>query len=161
MAASSPAASTSKSFTATIGSGASARRIAVPFDPDEAWGPKKEHRVSGRIGGSGWRGSIVRDGDGYAISPGPAWWRDCALAAGSKVKVVLSPEGPQRDDLAPDVAQALEADAAAGEFFDSLAQFYRRAYLRYIDATKRKPELRAERIQEVVGLLRAGKKERA
>jgi hypothetical protein len=32
-----------------------------------------------------------------------------------------------------------------------LAQFYRRAYLRWIDATKRSPDKRAARIAEMVG----------
>jgi len=104
---------------------------------------------------------MERGDDGYVISPGPAWWRDCGATPGTKVKVVLAPEGPQRDDLAPDLAAALERQPAAGEFFDALAQFYRKGYLRYIDATKRKPELRAERIREVVELLNEGKKERS
>ena len=82
------------------------------------------------------------------------------LGAGDAVDVVLQPEGPQRDDLAPDLAAALAGDPRAGEFFDSIAQFYRRAYLRYIDATKRRPEERAARIAEVVGLLAAGVKQR-
>ena len=72
----------------------------------------------------------------------------------------IGPEGPQRDDLAPDVAAALAADPEAAAFFDSLAQFYRRGYLRWIDATKRRPELRAERIAEMVELLRSGNKQR-
>ena len=55
---------------------------------------------------------------------------------------------------------ALEAEPETGVFFDSLAQFYRRAYLRWIDGTKRRPEVRAERITEMVTLLKAGKKER-
>jgi hypothetical protein len=54
----------------------------------------------------------------------------------------------------------LTDDPRAGEFFDSIAQFYRRAYLRYIDATKRHPEEREARIAEVVGLLAAGIKQR-
>lgn len=148
-------------FDATIVSGPRQRLvICVPFDPDQLWGEKKEHRVSGTVGGIKWRGSIVRDGEGLAIAPGPAWWRDCSLREGDRVKVTLAPEGPQREELAPDLAAALAAVPAAGEFFDSLAQFYRKAYLRYIDATKRKPELRAARIDEVVELLKAGKKER-
>ena len=150
----------SKSFTASVGGTARRRVIPLAFDPDAVWGPKKEHRVSGAIGEARWRGSIVPHGEGYAIAPGPAWWRDCDLQPGTRVKVTLAPEGPQRADLAPDLAAALEAEPAAGEFFDSLAQFYRKAYLRYIDATKRKPELRADRIREVVRLLKAGKKER-
>ena len=67
---------------------------------------------------------------------------------------------PQRGDLAEDIAAALEANPAAGAFFDTLAQFYRKGYLRYIDATKRRPDLRAARIAEVTGLLASGIKER-
>jgi Bacteriocin-protection, YdeI or OmpD-Associated len=44
--------------------------------------------------------------------------------------------------------------------FDTLAQFYRTAYLRWIDATTRRPDLRAARIAEVADLLAAGVKER-
>jgi uncharacterized protein YdeI (YjbR/CyaY-like superfamily) len=76
------------------------------------------------------------------------------------VIVELAPEGPQRADLADDISAALAANPAAGAFFDTLAQFYRRAYLRYIDATTRRPDLRASRIAEVVGLLADGIKER-
>jgi hypothetical protein len=39
-------------------------------------------------------------------------------------------------------------------------QFYRNAYLRWIDATKRRPEVRAARIAETVELLKAGVKQR-
>jgi hypothetical protein len=45
-------------------------------------------------------------------------------------------------------------------FFDSLAQFYRNAFLRWIDATKRRPEQRPLRIAEMILLLEEGKKER-
>ena len=74
--------------------------------------------------------------------------------------VELVPEGPQRGDLADDIAAALEATPPAGAFSDTLTQFYRKAYLRWIDATTRRPELRAARIAEVTGLLAAGIKER-
>jgi hypothetical protein len=37
--------------------------------------------------------------------------------------VALEPEGPERGDLAPDVAAALEAASEAAAFFDSLARF--------------------------------------
>jgi Bacteriocin-protection, YdeI or OmpD-Associated len=43
---------------------------------------------------------------------------------------------------------------------DHVAPFYRRAYLRWIHATKRSPALRAERIAVVVALLERGVKER-
>jgi len=98
--------------------------------------------------------------EGHRILLGPAWRRDCRIGAGDEVTVVLAPEGPQRAELAPDVAAALEAEPAAAAFFDCLAQFYRRAYLRWIDATKRRPEVRAARIAEMIELLKAGEKER-
>jgi hypothetical protein len=134
--------------------------VPVPFDPDRVWGRKREHHVHGTINGMGVRAVIEPLGDGRGLVLGQAWRRGCGLAAGDDVDVVLEPEGPQRDDLAEDLVAALAANPKAGQFFDSIAQFYRRAYLRYIDATKRRPDVRAARIAEVVELLAAGVKER-
>ena len=134
--------------------------IRVPFDPNEVWGPKTRHLVGGTIDGMRVRGSVEPIDDGYGFTLGPMWVRDCGVAVGSTVTVAIEPEGPQRDDLADDVAAALDADPQAAAFFDSLAQFYRKAYLRWIDATKRRPEQRPERISEMVRLLAAGQKER-
>lgn len=134
--------------------------VPLPFDPDDAWGSKPEHHVGGTVNGMAVRAVIERAHNGPAIVLGAAWRRGCGVAPGDEVRVALEPEGPQRDDLEPDVAAAFEAEPEAGAFFDSLAQFYRKGYLRWIDATKRRPELRAERIAEVVGLCRQGIKER-
>jgi hypothetical protein len=134
--------------------------VPVPFDPDEVWGPKQRHHVTGSLGGCNFRGEIDAMDGGHVIVLGPAWTRDARLSSSTQVEVVLEPEGPQRADLAPDVAAALDAAPEAGVFFDSLAQFYRNAYLRWIDATKRHPEQRPLRIAEMVRLLEDGKKER-
>jgi hypothetical protein len=134
--------------------------IAVPFDPDQAWGAKADHPVGGTVNGRRVRGRITRDGSGWVFTLPPMWMRDAAVAADGDVIIELTPEGPQRADLADDVATALAANPAAAAFFDTLAQFYRKAYLRWIDATTRRPELRAARIAEVVDLLAAGIKQR-
>ena len=134
--------------------------IAVPFDPDAAWGAKAQHPVGGTIDGRFVRGTLTPEGSGWAFTVTPLWMRDAGVAVGADVTVELSPEGPQRGDLAEDIAGALAANPAAAAFFDTLAQFYRKAYLRYIDATTRRPELRAARIAEVVDLLAAGVKQR-
>jgi hypothetical protein len=134
--------------------------IAVPFDPDEAWGAKAEHPVAGTINGRKIRGTIAPGGRGWTFTLTPMWMRDAGVAADDDVIVELAPEGPQRADLADDIAAALEANPAAAAFFDTLAQFYRKAYLRWIDATTRRPDLRAARIAEVVDLLAAGVKQR-
>jgi hypothetical protein len=134
--------------------------IAVPFDPDQVWGAKAEHRVSGTVNGRQVRGTVAPGGRGWAFTVTPMWMRDASVAVGDEVMVELAPEGPQRGDLAGDISAALEANPEAAAFFDTLAQFYRKAYLRWIDATTRRPELRAARIAEVVDLLAAGIKQR-
>jgi len=134
--------------------------ITVPFDPDEAWGAKAVHRVSGTVGGCQVRVTLSPGADGWGFTLSPARAGELGLTVGDAVAVELSPEGPQRADLAEDIAAALAANPPAAAFFDTLAQFYQKAYLRYIDATTRHPEFRAGRIAEVVDLLAAGRKER-
>jgi Bacteriocin-protection, YdeI or OmpD-Associated len=141
--------------------------IAVPFDPDETWGAKAYHPVGGTIQpaaggdcGRRLRGNVTRDASKWVFTINPMWMRDTGVALGDQVTVELEPEGPQRADLADDIASALDANPAAAAFFDTLAQFYRKAYLRWIDSTTRRPDLRAARIAEVVELLAAGIKER-
>jgi hypothetical protein len=134
--------------------------IAIPFDPNDAWGAKVVHHVNGTVNGCRVRVTIAPGDSGWAFTLNPARMRHTGIAAGSEAIVELEPEGPQRGDLADDISAALEANPAAGAFFDALAQFYRKAYLRYIDATTRRPDLRAARIAEVTGLLADGIKER-
>lgn len=133
--------------------------VPVPFDPDEAWGVKPRHPVRGSVGGCAMRGIVEKREDGARLTLGPAW-TSVPLLDGAEVEVVLEPEGPQRADLAPDIAAALEAAPDAASFFDSLAQFYRKGWLTWIDATKRRPEQRPLRIAEMIEHLRAGRKQR-
>jgi hypothetical protein len=134
--------------------------VTVPFDPDEAWGVKAVHHVAGTVNGCRVRVTLAPGDGGWAFTLNPSRMHGMGIAVGAEAIVELAPEGPQRDDLADDFAAALAATPAAGAFFDTLAQFYRKAYLRYIDATTRRPDLRAARIAEVVGLLTDGIKER-
>jgi hypothetical protein len=152
---------TNQRFTATV---AAAPRghvlIPVPFDPDTAWGAKPRHHIGGTVDGRRVRGTVEAAGDGHGFTLGPAWLCHGGPAVGDTVTVDIAPEGPQRGDLADDLAAALDANPRAGAFFDSLAQFYRRAYLRWVDATRRNPEQRPLRIAELVRLLEAGHKQR-
>jgi hypothetical protein len=151
----------SKRFTTTlVDAGCGRVFVPVPFDADLEWGVKSHHHVAGTIAGRDFRGVVETHPLGRGVVLGPSWCRDRAVGPGHDVDVVVHPEGVQRSDLAPDVAAAFEAEPEAGAFFDSLAQFYRNAYLRWIDATKRRPDVRAERIAEVVRLLQAGHKQR-
>ena len=148
----------SQRFRAVITADSGGRAvIVVPFDPDEAWGAKANHPVGGTIDGRRIRGRLAPGDGGWVL---PVRVGGTCGEIGDEVTVELAPEGPQRGDLADDIAAALAANPAAGAFFDTLAQFYRKGYLRWIDATKRRPDVRAARIAEVVDLLAAGIKER-
>ncbi|MBB5868506.1 hypothetical protein F4553_001885 [Allocatelliglobosispora scoriae] len=148
-------------YTTTAASAPNGRLlIPVPFDPDTVWGAKPRHHIAGTVNGVRVRGVIEKARGGFGFTLGPAWLRDCGLRAGDTVTVDITAEGPQRGDLAEDIAAALDASPSAGAFFDSLAQFYRRAYLTWIDATKRRPEQRPQRIAEMIRLLEAGHRRR-
>jgi hypothetical protein len=136
--------------------------VAVPFDPDSVWAAKPRHPVTGTINGRKFRGVIETPDEGRrGFTVGPAWLRDCGdIQVGDDIDVQLLPEGPQRGDLDADIAAALQASPAAGAFFDGLAQFYRKAYLRWIDGTKRRPQERERRIAEMIALLEGGHKQR-
>ena len=148
----------SRTFAAVVERDARGRvMIVLPFDPAEAWGAKTRHHIRGTIGGRRIRTTLPGEGPDARVVMGHAC---AAFDIGEQVEVVLEPEGPQLDSLAPDLAEALAARHEALDFFLSLATFYRNGYLRWVDATKRRPDVRAARIAELVRLLAEGHKER-
>jgi hypothetical protein len=146
-------------FKATVARSGSRTYVALPFDPNEVWGVKQRHHITGSVNSCGVRGSLGSDGNHYFLLLGAAWRRDTGVEAGAEVEVVLAPEGPQTDTLAPDIVAALESDTQARAFFESLATFYRNGYVRWIESAKR-PQTRNARIAEMLSLLKAGKKQR-
>lgn len=147
-------------FQAVIEKAGSKVVVRLPFDPNAVWGEKDRHHITGAVNGCAIRGALGSDAEGPFLAFGPAWRRNSRLGVGAAVRVELKAEVPQMDQLADDITTALAAEPEALAFFQGLATFYRKGYLRWIDATKRRPELRAERIAEMIGLLKAGQKER-
>ena len=90
--------------------------IVAPFDPDAEWGVNAVHHVSGAVNGCGVRVTLEPGDSGWAFTLPPTRMQHAGIAVGSQVPVELSPEGPQRGDLAEDIAAALEANSAAGAF---------------------------------------------
>jgi hypothetical protein len=146
-------------FKTVIARSGSRTFIPIPFNPNEVWGVKQRHHITGTINGYGVRGSLGSDGTQYFLPLGAAWRRDCGIDAGTNVEVVLSPEGPQSESLSPDVINALDVEPPAKAFFESLATFYRNTYIKWIESAKR-PETRAMRIKEMIELLKVGKKQK-
>jgi hypothetical protein len=135
--------------------------IALPFDPADAWGRRDRYHVTGTVQGARFRGPLVFRDATWLIERGPKSPGAARLADGQEVTVEIWPEGPQIDELATDISDALDARPKARAAFEALAQFYRNGWLRWIDGTKRRPDVRAERIAEMVRLLEAGRKERS
>jgi uncharacterized protein YdeI (YjbR/CyaY-like superfamily) len=79
------------------------------------------------------------------------------MNVGDVAEVALSPEGPQAESLAEDIAAALRAEPKASAFFDSLQTFHRNNYMRWLDSAK-KPETRAKRVREMVAMLLRGER---
>jgi hypothetical protein len=150
---------TTQHFKTIISKSGTRTFIPLPFNPNEVWGFKQRHHITGSVNGHGVRGSLGSDGIIYFLPLGAAWRRDCGLEAGTEVDVVLSPEGPQSEGLSPDVVGALDAEPQAKAFFESLASFYRNTYIKWIASAKR-PETRTARINEMIELLKAGKKQK-
>jgi hypothetical protein len=134
--------------------------VVLPFDPAALWGRRDVYRIGGTANGCKFR-SIVELADGeWRVTLTPMWLRDAGLTGAKTITFVAHLEGPQRDELDRDFAQAVAAEPAAAAFWDNLAQFYRKAYVVWIAGTKRRPDVRAERIAETVRLLKAGVKAR-
>lgn len=109
---------TERRFEATIVKLASKAVLPIPFDPNEVWGEKQRHHITGSVNGYAVRGALDWDGTQPLLVLGPAWRRDAGLDVGDQVEVMLAPEGPQLADLAPDIAAALEGAPEARAFFD-------------------------------------------
>ena len=78
--------------------------ITMPFDPDEAWGAKADHPVSGTIGGCRIRTRLVLADSGWVLTMAAKRLLSMGIAIGDDVIVELALEGPQRGDIAAALA---------------------------------------------------------
>lgn len=146
-------------FHATIQKSESRTIIPLPFNANDVWGVKERHHITGAINGHAFRGPLGTDGQTFYLALGAAWLRDTQLAPGTVVAVELSPEGPQVTQMAADITAALDAEPQAKAYFESLATFYRKNYMKWIEGA-RQPATRAARIEKMLSLLKDGKKAR-
>jgi len=146
-------------FTAPIVQQGNRAFLVLPEEVGDRWGKRPHHYVAGTIHEREIRGRTEVWNGQYILPLGPTWLRDNNVRVGMSVECALCLESPLIEELADDIARALEAEPQAKAFFEEIAPFYRKNYLRWIEDAKR-PETRARRIAEVVQLLKEGRRQR-
>lgn len=149
-----------RTFTTTLTKHGTSAVIILPFDPAHTWGERPRYHITGTVANIAVRGALTVIDGRYALKLGPAWLRDCGIPISNEITVTLALEGPQVENMADDIVTALQTNPAAKAFFDGLPTFYRKKYLRWIDGTKSRSDVRVQRIAEMCMLLAQGKRER-
>ncbi|MGE3073487.1 MAG: YdeI/OmpD-associated family protein [Dehalococcoidia bacterium] len=151
--------SKSHSFKAVVLlNGKTATGIEVPAEVVDALGSGKKPAVTVTIGAYSYRSSVASMGGKFML-PLSAEHRDGAgVAAGDTVTVSLELDTvPRTVDVPADFQAALNKDATAKQFFDSLAYSHRLRHVLAIEGAKTS-ETRQRRIEKALEMLREGKK---
>jgi hypothetical protein len=147
-----------KSFDANVQKEGNFIFIKIPFSPSEVWGKMPRYSVSGTINGISVRGTLGALGKNYFLRLGAAWMKHSGIELGENVSVRLLLESPQEDKVALDIAKALSENKKAKQIFDGLPVGKRKNFITWIESAKRE-ETRVRRINEMIRLLEAGKRE--
>ena len=145
-------------FHATLElNGKTATGIRVPSEIIEALGSSKKPAVSVTINGYTYR-STVAVYDGEFKLPVSAEVRQAAgIAAGDEIEVSLALDTePRTVTVPPDLAAALDGDAAARAAFDGLSYSNKRAIVMSIEGAKT-DETRQRRLAKAIENLRQGR----
>lgn len=146
-------------FQATIRqAGKTATGIPVPDEVVEGLGAGKRPAVQVTINGYTYRSTIATM-DGEFMIPLAAEHRAASgVSGGQDVTVALELDTAPREVTVPeDLAAALEGDAEASRFFESLSYSQKRWYVLRVEGAK-KAETRARRVTDSVQMLREGRK---
>lgn len=145
------------SFTARLEPAGKNARLAVPADPNELWGAKSAHYVSGTLDGQDHRTKLEQVDGGWAIVVTASRIEALGLAIDGDVEVTIAPEQPMADGVAADFAALLAGDEQCRYNFESQPSFYRKNLVRWIESAKR-AETRERRLAEAMEMLRAGER---
>lgn len=144
-------------FRATIElGGKTATGIHVPEQVVESLGSGKRPRVRSTINGYTYRSTVAPMGGVYMLPVSAEVRESAGVAAGDTVEVELQLDTEPREVTVPDdVATALNRDAAARQFFDTLSYSNKQRLVLSIDGAKT-DETRQRRIVNTVSKLHEG-----
>ncbi|MCW2538459.1 MAG: hypothetical protein JWN95_184 [Frankiales bacterium] len=137
--------------------GKTATGFVIPDEVIDQLGAGKRPKVVLRIGSYSYRTTVASMG-GRFLAPLSAEHRTAAgLQAGDEIELeVVLDEAPREVEVPADLAAALDGDASARAFFDSLSYTHRKEWARWITEAKR-PETRTARVAKTLVGLREGK----
>lgn len=146
-------------FTTSLVQQGSRCWIVLPDEIEQLWGERTHYYLAGELAGRPFRGRAERKHHQIILPVGAAWLRDNGIQPAQEFPCELYLESPLVEELADDIRVAIQADLQAQRFFEDLAPFYRKNYLRWIESA-RTPATRARRIAETVQSLREGRMQR-
>jgi hypothetical protein len=138
-------------------SGKTATGLEVPAEVVAALGAGKKPAVVVRIGGHSYRSTVASMGRRFMLPVSAENRAAAGVSAGDDVEVDLELDTAPREVAIPgDFGEALDCNAAARRFFDSLSYSQKLRHVLAIEQAK-SPETRARRIEKAVGTLREGR----
>jgi len=144
--------------TTIVGSGGNTTGIQVPDEVVDGLGAGNRPAVHVRVRDFAYRSTVARMHGVYMISLSAERREAAGVAAGDEVDVELELDTEPREvAVPPDFATALDADAEAKRFFDSLSYSNKSRHVLSIEGAKT-AETRQRRIEKSIETLRAGKK---
>ncbi len=137
--------------------GKTATGFHVPPDVVEALGKGKRPPVLVTINGYTYRNTVAVYGDTYMLGVAAEHRAATGIQAGDEIEVDLELDtAPREVELPADFATALEADADAKRFFDTLSYSNKRRFTLSIEDAKSE-ETRKRRIEKSVAQFRQGR----
>ncbi|MEU8639644.1 YdeI/OmpD-associated family protein [Amycolatopsis sp. NPDC048633] len=137
--------------------GKTATGLPVPADVVEALGSGKKPAVTVTLGGHSYRTTVASRGGRFLVPLSAENRERAGVAAGDDVEAEITLDtAPRELEIPPDLAEALAADPAAKERFESLSYSAKQRFVLPIGQAKAE-ETRQRRVAKVITDLRAGK----
>lgn len=145
-------------FHATLElNGKTATGIRVPSEIVEALGSSKKPAVSVTINGYTYRSTVAVYGGQFMLPVSAEVRQAAGIAAGDEIEVSLALDTePRTVTVPPDLAAALDGDAAARAAFDGLSYSNKRAIVMSIESAKT-DETHQRRLAKAIENLRQGR----
>ncbi|MFI6455228.1 YdeI/OmpD-associated family protein [Streptosporangium amethystogenes] len=137
--------------------GKTATGFQVPGEVVADLGAGKRPPVRVTINGHTYRSTVASMGGRYMVGISAENRTHAGVSAGDDVMVNLELDTEPREVTVPaDLAEALDRDAEAKRFFDTLSYTKKQWFVLSVEGAK-KPETRQRRLTETIALLRDGR----